>query len=288
MAPASPTVASWELSLRIRQRREQLGLSVGEITDLLGFSRNYWSAVENDRTLLSTEKLRMLADGFELDADEKDELLGLREAARQRGWWARYSALFSGEMLRYFGMEHGAESVRSYEPALIPGLLQTEEYMRALMETGALVMRLSEIDQRVEVRLHRQQRLTASNDPLRLTAILSEAALHQQIGGPGVLRRQLLAMAQTARRNADTIEVRVLPFSSPGGVILGSCTFYLLDFTSTRLPTLAWDESVTSSGIVDDENRVHNARLVHAEALRACLSREQSLDLVEHRAKELS
>lgn len=287
MAPPSPTVASWELSLRIRQRREQLGMSVGEITDLLGFSRNYWSAVENDRTLLSTEKLRLLADAFELGADEKDELLSLREAARQRGWWARYSALFSTETLRYFGMEHGAESVRSYEPALVPGLLQTEEYMRALMRTNALFLRLTEIDQRVEVQLHRQQRLT-DDRPLRLIAVLSEAALLQQIGGPDVLRRQLQQLARTIETQADTVDVRVLPFTSQGCAILGTSTLYVLDFTSPRLPALTWYESVTSSGIVEDENHVRDAHLAHAEAWKLTLGREDSLDLIKQRAKELT
>jgi transcriptional regulator with XRE-family HTH domain len=106
--PESATVAGWELALRLRERRMELGMEVKTITDRLGFTRNYWSAVENERKILSAEKLAQLLDLLEYDKDERDELLGLRESARLRGWWAGYSALFSYEILRYIGLEHGA------------------------------------------------------------------------------------------------------------------------------------------------------------------------------------
>jgi transcriptional regulator with XRE-family HTH domain len=78
------------------------------ITDRLGLTRNYWSATENERKILSAEKLAHLLDLLEFNNGEQAELLGLREAARCRGWWAGYSALFSYEILRYIGLEHGA------------------------------------------------------------------------------------------------------------------------------------------------------------------------------------
>ncbi len=287
MAPLSPTVASWELTIRLRQRREQLGIGVGAITDLLGFSRNYWSAVENNRTLLSPEKLRVLVDAFELEQEEKDELLALREAARQRGWWARYSALFSPELMRYYGLEHGATAIQSYEPALVPGLLQTEAYMRALIGTSPLFLRLTEVDQRVEIRLRRQERLNGDNS-IRLSAVVGEAVLRQQVGGRDILRGQLQHLIRTAETHADTVEIRVLPFTSPGCNILGASPFHLLTFASPRLPMLAWQESVLSAGIVEDENHVRDASLAQTEALQFCLSREDSLDLVAQYAKELT
>src|SRR5262245_45197639 len=124
MPPQSPTLASWELGLRLRQRREQLGVEVKTITERLGFSRNYWSAVENERKILSAEKLPQVLDLLEYDDEERAELTELREAARQRGWWSSYSALFGSELLRYYGLEHGAQTIRTYESLLIPGLLQ--------------------------------------------------------------------------------------------------------------------------------------------------------------------
>src|SRR5256885_4692789 len=109
-APPSPVVASWELALRLKRRREELGIEVRTITESLGFSRNYWSAVENERKILSPESLARIIELFEFGDEEKLELLELRAAAKERGWWSRYSALFDNEIQRLFGLEQGARS----------------------------------------------------------------------------------------------------------------------------------------------------------------------------------
>ena len=186
-APPSPVVASWELALRLKRRREQLGVEVRTITEALGFTRNYWSAVENERKILSRESLTRILELFEFDAEEKEELLALRAAAKERGWWTRYPALFDNEIQRLFGLEQGARSIRDYENLLIPGLLQTADYTRGIMMPD-VTMRPVEVDQRIEARLRRQERLIDSNDPFKFTAVISEASLRQQIGGPRVLR----------------------------------------------------------------------------------------------------
>src|SRR5262245_24904150 len=107
MPPLSSTVATWELALRLRERRDRLGIEVETITEALGFTRNYWSAVENERRILAEEKLAALMELFEFDHDEQRELLALRESAKQRGWWAQFSGLFSDRLQRFFGLEHG-------------------------------------------------------------------------------------------------------------------------------------------------------------------------------------
>ena len=89
MAP-SPVVARWELSRRLATRRKELGIDVKTITDALDFTRNYWSAVENDRTLIAEEKLRALFDLLQFDEQDQQELLRLREESRARGWWDEY------------------------------------------------------------------------------------------------------------------------------------------------------------------------------------------------------
>lgn len=278
MPPPSPTVASWELGLRLRQRRVQLGVEVKTITDRLGFSRNYWSAVENKRKILATEQLQRVLDLLEYDDEERAELTVLREAARQRGWWSAYSALFSDELLRLYGLEHGAQSIRTYDNLLIPGLLQTADYARALM-VADISVRPVEVDQRVAVRLRRQERLSG-DDPLQLTAVISQAALLQQIGGPRVLREQLLHLAAVVAEHPDTIELRVIPFTTPACGVFGASTFYLIDFASARLPTLAWLETVTASGALDEDTQVRELHFTYAEALQHSLSTEDSLRLV--------
>jgi len=287
MAPSSPTVASWELALRLRQRREQLGIEVRTITATLGFSRNYWSAVENERKILAEDKLKTVLNTFEFDEEEQRELLDLRETAKRRGWWTSYSALFREDTLRLYGLEHGAQSIRTYDSLLFPGLLQTADYARALMTAEIPTIRQVEVGQRVEVRMRRQQRISG-DDPLHLTAVVSEAALRQETGGPRVLRDQLAHLARMIEDRPDVVDLRVIPFTATGCGVFGASTFHLLDFASSRLPTLLWQETVTTGVVIDNASQVRDISLTYAEALGRALSGQDSLDRIKQRIRELA
>jgi transcriptional regulator with XRE-family HTH domain len=285
-SPVSPVVAGWELALRLRQRRQQLGIEVRTITQELGFSRNYWSAVENERKILSEASLAKLLELFELDPDERQELLRLRAIAKEHGWWTSYSAVLDDEVQRLVGLESGAYSVRAWESLLIPGLLQTPDYARALM-TPDVNLRQVEVEQRVEARMRRRERLTGDS-PLRLTALISEAALRQEIGGRAVLRGQLVHVGEMTEQHPDTIEVRVIPFSTPACGLFGAATVHLIDFESSRLPTVIWQETVTSWGVVDDPMKVRDISGTYREALVRALSGRDSSQLIHECIKELA
>jgi transcriptional regulator with XRE-family HTH domain len=283
--PVSPVVAGWELALRLRRRRGQIGIEVKTITKVLGFSRNYWSAIENERKILSEESLIRLLDLLEFDQKERQELLQLRTTAKEQGWWTRYSAVLDDELQRLFGLEYGAYGIRGYESLLIPGLLQTADYARALM-TPDVNLRQVEVEQRVEVRMRRQERLVGEN-PLHLTALISEAALRQQIGGPAILRRQLDHLTGMIEQYPDTIDVRVIPFSAPTCGLFGAATVHLIDFQNPGLPTVIWQETVTSWGVIDDPTKVRDINGTYREALRRSLSGRDSLRMIHQGIKEL-
>ena len=284
--PSSPVVASWELALRLKRRRERLGVEVKTITDQLGFSRNYWSAVENERKILSPEALTRIIELFEFDDEEKEELLALRAAAKERGWWSRYSALFDADIQRLYGLELGARSMRDYESLLIPGLVQSADYIRAIMMPDVTVRQV-EVDQRVEARLRRQQRLTDPNDPFFLTAVISEAALRQQIGGRRVLREQLVHLAGLIEQHPESLDVRIIPFTANACGLFGAATVHLIDFDNPQLPTLAWQETVTTWGIIDDATQVRNITTAYDDAYRRALNKEQSLHMIHKHAEDL-
>lgn len=278
----SPVVASWELSLRLRQRREHLGIDTQTIVKQAKLSRGYWVLIEGDRRIPAEDKLQALMDLFEFDAEEQTELLALRATAKGRGWWTRYSALFGPELLRLYGMEDGAQRIRTYESVLMPGLLQSEEYVRALMVTGVATVLPVEVEQRVEVRLRRQQRLEGDN-PLHLSALIGEAALVQQIGGPHTLHRQLLHLADVIETHPDTIDVRLMPFTATERSIFSGATFHLLDFANPRLPTLAWHESTVMGELLEDrdkDTRVRDLGVIHDRAMAQAMSREATLDRI--------
>ncbi|MCP2262657.1 Helix-turn-helix domain-containing protein [Streptoalloteichus tenebrarius] len=283
----SPTVATWELALRLRQRREQLGMEVATLATSLGFTRNYWSAVENERKILSVEKLTKALSLLEFDVDEQRELLELREFAKQRGWWANYSALFTNELGRFYGLEQGAQSIRTYESMLVPGLLQTEEYARALISSDRANIRQVEVEQRVEIRMRRQACLKGDN-PLHLTAVISQAALLQQTGGPQTLRAQLAHLVNLIEGLPDTLHLHVIPFTASGCGVFGASTFHLIDFASPRLPTRAWQETVTAAGIIDDPDQVRDLSLTHEEARQQSLDLRDSLDLIKQCHQDLA
>ena len=288
VAPSSPTVARWELSLRIRERRRELGLEVKTITSQLGFSRNYWSAVENDRTLLADEKLEALFDILEFSDTDRDELRDLRQQSRRRGWWMDYPVLDTDELREvqhYYGLEAGAAHVRSFEGAIVTGLLQTEEYARAMM-TANPALSMLQVDQFVEIRM-RRQRLLRSDQPLRLTTVMSEAAIRQEIGGPQALARQLHHLLTLIEELDETLEVRIMPFGSTPGGILGASTLYILDFASTNLDRLVWRESIGPIGVVNDQTTVHWIELSYDQALDHCLDRDSSAALIERQIEQL-
>ncbi|WP_084532383.1 helix-turn-helix domain-containing protein, partial [Nocardia miyunensis] len=224
MAPLSPVVARWELMLRLRERRKDLGVTPATIAKRLHISSGYWAHIEGERNLLSEAKLKQLLPLLEFDQAETQELLDLRLAAKERGWWAQYSGLMGTELMRLYGLEHGAVSIRTFESVVIPGLLQCKSYARALIASSMANVRAAEVDQRVAVRLRRQQRLNGDH-PLHLTAVIGQTALVQQTGGPAVLREQLNHLIDAIEQHADTIDLRVIPFDSPEGNVLGGATF---------------------------------------------------------------
>lgn len=285
MAPQSPTVARWELMLRIRRRRSEFDVSAAVIAKELGFTLSYWSKVEKER-ILAEDKLKKLMALLEFDPAERKELLRLREIAKQRGWWRNYAALLEDDMARLYGLEFGARQLQTYESVFIPGLLQTADYARALFENDVRIRRV-EVGRWVELRMRRQQRLFDA-DPLRLTAIVNEAALTQRTGGVDVLAAQLRHLVSLVEQHPDTIEIRVIPFAAPGGGLLGGATFHLINFDNPLLPDVVWTETLVHRGLIEDAEPVHHISTLYATAITDhALSVRDSLVLIAAKAAAL-
>ncbi len=190
----SSVVQAWELGLRLRERREQLGLTatvVGKTTRIGGTNL---SAIESGKRRLTAAKLTDLARAYELSAGELAELDTIRARADHREWYHDYTTLHSEEFLRFLGLEAGAASARSYQAELIPGLLQTADYARALIKGGSPYIRSVDVGPRLESRLARQARL-GGESPLRLSMMINQAALHQEVGSRAVMAHQLEHLA---------------------------------------------------------------------------------------------
>ncbi len=289
MPPPSPTVAQWEIAVRLRQRRKELGIDAATVSSAVGVSRNYWSAVENDRTLLAKDKLEALAPVLEFSEAELGLLLELNETARMPRWWSEYEGLHANEdLMKLFGFEYGAAWIQTYESQLVTGLLQTEEYFRALAGANPNATEVS-VRQRLKLRMRRQERIVDSADPLRLTLLMSEAAVTQQFGGPGVLKRQLEHLVERIDALPDSLEVRIIPFTSTPLGMTGASTVHLLGFDNPDLPTIVHREAVTALAITEDPDEVESIRVNYVRALgESSLDKEESRRLISERIETLA
>lgn len=286
MEPPSPTLASRELGFRLQEARDLAGMTGVQAAKSIGITQNYLSNVEHGRRRIAEEKLTKLSATYALGQREIEELLVLRRAADASGWWLRYSGHFSPELLRLFGYEHGAEEIKSFENGRVPGLLQTEDYARALHSADNVSLRLIEVERRVAVRLRRQGRLR-DEDPLRLVVVVGESALWQQVGGKDVLADQLRHMINLIDET-ENLELRVLPFSCGSCGALGSATFHVLSFPNPRLPPVAWEETSVSLELVDDKPRVRQYELLFNEALSCAADLEDSKQLITTALKAIT
>ncbi|MBF4999771.1 transcriptional regulator [Nocardia sp. BSTN01] len=281
MSRTSPAVAGWELMLRIRQQSKARGIAGNKIQKALGVSAAYWSQVTHFRGVLTEEKLHILLDLLEFEPDEQRELRELRQLAKQRGWWNEYSALFDDEQMRFYGLEDGAQRIRSVDSCVIPGLLQTEDYVRALVSSIVSTGRPIEAKQRVRARLQRQ-RLLDGDEPLELVVIVGQAALMQQVGGPDVQRRQLRHLMDQVEAHPENLDLRVIPFDADGSIAsLNAATFHLLDFESPRLPMMGWLETAIYGELTDEPDDVDALDYVFNQLWRAVLDRDESLKLID-------
>jgi transcriptional regulator with XRE-family HTH domain len=288
--PPSPAVAQLELTIRLRSRRAQLDLTAKEVSQHLGFSANHWSGVENNRTILAADKLQKLGGLFKFSRAEIKELLALHEIARGPRWLDDYHYILDGRdghLTQYYGLEYGASSIRTFETSIVPGLLQTEDYVRALVaadpDTNDARLR-----KRMELRMRRQQRLFGP-DPIRMVAVVSQAAFMQQIGGPDVLRRQLLHLVDLSDQlDRSILELRVVPFTATQQGLLNTSTLHLLDFPSPHLPTVAFREAVQPLGITDDTDLLELIVVNFSQSLATTLSHAQSIALIRDLAEDLN
>lgn len=229
MADTSPTVRQRELGLRLRKLRVGLGLTVDDAAKKLECSPAKISRLETGARRPILRDVRDLCVLYKVDEATAAELMGLTRQAREQGWWTRYEDL---GLSPYIGLEQEATSITAYHMYWLPGLLQTEDYARAIIK--ALIPRLDPAiqEQRVEARLRRQQRLTEA-DPPRYRVILDEATVRRRIGSSAIMAAQIDKIIEVAQ--AGRVVVHVIP-AEAGGYPVADSNFILLEFAAPQRP----------------------------------------------------
>lgn len=203
----SPTVRRRELGARLRELRVRADLTADETAGRLLVSPAKISRIETGVRGVSLRDVRDLCEIYGADETERDHLAELARESKQRSWWQQYDLPYG----TYIGLEAAASSIHDYECSIVPALLQTETYARAVTD-GVLYDAAPDVAaQRVEARLTRQHVLTQEPQP-QLWVVLDEAALHRVVGGPAVMREQLEAL--TERAALPNVTVQVIPFEA--------------------------------------------------------------------------
>jgi transcriptional regulator with XRE-family HTH domain len=276
-AKRPPSVRARQLAAEIRRLREVGRLTGEEVAVQLGWSPSKVSRIETGRSQVTVSDLRRLLDLYQVPGSRRDRLIELARTAEQRGWWDAYADTLSEGYSAVIALEAVAESVREYGPSLVPGLLQTEAYMEEIVRSSLLIEPPGVVPRRVEVRLARQALLTRDEDPLELTAVLDEATLRRQVGGPAVMQEQLLHLAEMAAR--PNITLQVLPFVK-GSHPAMTGGFMILRFPGPIESGVVYLENMTSDIFVERENEVHHYRLAFDRLREVAFEPQQSIALI--------
>ena len=257
---AGPTATRMLLGAQLRRLRETKGVSREDAGYAIRASESKISRMELGRVGFKERDVVDLLTLYGVtDEHERAELLSLTRGANALGWWHRYSDLLPTWFQAYLGLESAATLIRTYEVQFVPGLLQTEEYARAVILLGHGGANAEEIERRVNLRTRRQEML-ARPDPPQLWAVVDEAALRRPIGGVEVMRAQIEALIEATKR--PRIRLQVIPFHAGGHAAAGGA-FTILRFPDQDLPDVVYIEHLTSALYLDKREDVDQ----YAEAM---------------------
>ncbi len=277
----NPTVRRRRLGQELRRLRELKGMTAEEVAERLLVSQSKISRLENGRRSISQRDVRDLCGVYEVeDVRIVDSLMQMAKDSRQQGWWHSFGDI---PYSVYIGLETDAASLRVYDPQVVPGLLQTRQYAEALI-TGALPESApADVEKRVQVRLRRQERIAAAENPLRLWAVLDEAALRREVGNKQVMIGQLDALIEMSQLPHVTVQVIPFAMGAHPGV---SGQYAILEFPDAADSSVVYIEGVTSDLYLEKAQDVQKYSVMYEHLRAQALNADQSREFISNVAKD--
>ncbi|MBK3571224.1 MULTISPECIES: helix-turn-helix transcriptional regulator [unclassified Streptomyces] len=277
----NPTVRRRRLGQELRRLRELKGMTAEEVAERLLVSQSKISRLENGRRSISQRDVRDLCGVYEVeDVRIVDSLMQMAKDSRQQGWWHSFGDI---PYSVYIGLETDAASLRAYDPQVVPGLLQTRQYAEALI-TGALPETASaEVEKRVQVRLRRQERISAPENPLRLWTVMDESVLRRVVGTRSVMRDQLEYLVEQSQ--LPHVTVQVIPFEMGAHPGLNG-QYAVLEFVDAADSSVVYIEGVTSDLYLEKANDVQKYSVMYEHLRAQALNVDQSRQFIADIAKE--
>ncbi|HEY6786009.1 MAG TPA: helix-turn-helix transcriptional regulator [Trebonia sp.] len=278
-----PTVLKILLGAQLRRLRDLAGVTRDEAGYHIRASGSKISRLELGRVSFKERDVADLLDLYGVVGEQKDQLLQLTHEANAMPWWQKYREVVPDWFQVYVGLEEAAALIRIYEVQFVPGLLQTEDYARAVVVQGAPSLSPEEIDSRVAVRMGRQKLFSREN-PARLWAVVDEAALRRPIGSRDVLAGQINRLIDAT--SEPNITLQVMPFKHGGHAAEGGA-FTIMRFPEADLPDMVYMEYLTGAHYIDKPDDVELYAAVMERLSVAGTSPEKTRDILGDILKEL-
>lgn len=278
---ATPTIQRRRLGIALKRARERAGKTQEEAAERIDAAASKISRLELGQSGIKLTDLSILLDFYGVTGDEAEELKELARAGRQRGRWSGYRSAIPDWFRTYLDLEADASEIRWYQPEVVPGVLQIETYIRAMLATAQPRVTDEEVDRQVKVRMGRQAILDRQD--ATLSFILSESALRRNVGGAAVMRDQLHHLAEVAQRS--NVELQVLPFSAQT-YETASFGFIILRFGHDAASDVVYLEDYTDATYLDRPDTVQAYTRLWNRLQAAALGQVESRHLVLRIADE--
>jgi transcriptional regulator with XRE-family HTH domain len=266
----SPTVRRRRLAAELRRLRDRAQLTIEDVAEKLACSSSKISRIETGNVGVSPKDARELLGLYGVPGDEIEALVQLAKEARKRGWWYAYNEVFTGS---FVGLESEAASLRAFQALLVPGQLQTEDYMRNVIRAARPDAPPSDVEKRVKARLARQQLLTGA-DPPQYWAVIDEAVLCRTVGSEKAMQTQLKRLVNRAMLPHVTIQV--VPFSAGAHAGMEGA-FLVLSFPERTDPDVVYVDNTTSGIYLEEPAEILRYTLMFDHLRAAALSPDETL-----------
>jgi len=252
-AAGGPTVLRILLGAQLRRLREGQRITLEDAGKRIRASHSKISRLETGRVGFKDRDITDLLTLYGVtDEEEREALRALARRANAPGWWHDYSDVLPHWFEAYVGLEEVATQIRAYEVQFVPGLLQTEDYARAVTLLGHDGEPPRDIERRVRLRMARQSVLDREEPP-NLWAVIDEAVLRRPAGSPAIMHGQLKHLAELAQR--PNVTIQIIPFQAGGHAAAGG-PFSILRFAEPDLPDVVYLEQLTSALYLDKPDTV--------------------------------
>jgi transcriptional regulator with XRE-family HTH domain len=255
------TVVRRQLGRQLRRLREAAKVAEHDVVEAGLASRAKLWRIESGKTPIKIGDVRALCWLYKVDQATTDALANLAQGTSARGWWEDYGDVLPDWFSLYVGLEAAASEIRTYDPELVHGLLQTPNYHRALFVDSGVEVDEGAVQQQIKLRQGRQQAVTVRTPPLRVTAVLGAGVLARQVGSRAVMKEQIARLREL--NQLDHVDIRVLPWSAGAHAAIRMGGFMILDFDNPDDPPVVYLESHTGARYLEKPEELAEYRKIY-------------------------